>query len=489
VPPSDWVTVFVACCFLLLILISIELINKWFQWNRIYLRKFVHIFVGLLICATSLLIESKIPILLISGIFILFDWWAVKNRYLKSIHLNGQSYGTVYYPISIFLLALLLWDAHKAIFLVSILIMIVPDALAGLAGMRFANNHYIILTEKKSIPGALVMFFSSMIIFFFAYNSYFNKDIWFSMSAAFLTGIAITAAELLSHKGSDNLSVPLLTAMIMYAFLQDKFMYAQLSLGILMAMVVSILSYRVKFLDLSGAFGAFLLGLVIFGFGGWLFTVPILMFYITSSILSVIGRKRKQKFQASFEKTGVRDVYQVYANGGIPGILVLVNYFFPDPVVYYMYLAALASATADTWATEIGVFSRTPPRMITSMGRVEPGRSGAVSLTGLIAALTGSFIIAYPGLLLYPQAFDKVFVIIVIILSGFSGNLLDSLIGASIQAQFICKSCGKQTERKIHCGAQTEHHSGSLFMNNDLVNMLSIAFGSMIFYICYQILN
>jgi uncharacterized membrane protein len=127
--------------------------------------------------------------------------------------------------------------------------------------------------------------------------------------------------------------------------------------------------------------------------------------------------------------------------------------------------------------------------MITSMGRVEPGRSGAVSLTGLIAALTGSFIIAYPGLLLYPQAFDTVFVIIVITLSGFTGNLLDSLIGASIQAQFICQSCGKQTERNIHCGAQTEHHSGSLFMNNDLVNMLSIAFGSMIFYICYQILN
>ncbi len=351
--------------------------------------------------------------------------------------------------------------------------------------MRFANNHYVILTEKKSIPGALAMFFSSTIIFFFAYNSYFNKDIWFSMSAAVLTGIAISAAELLSHKGSDNLSVPLLTAMVMYAFLQDEVMYAQLSLGILMAMVVSMLSYRVKFLDLSGAFGAFLLGLVIFGFGGWLFTIPILFFYLSSSLLSNLGKRQKQRFEASFEKTGTRDVYQVLANGVIPGILVLIYYFYPLPLYFYMFLAALATATADTWATEIGVFSGSNPRLITTMERVEPGRSGAISVKGLVAAFAGSLAISYTGILMFSGPIQTFVVVAWITIAGFLGNIFDSIVGASIQAQFRCRICLKHTERKIHCGKITDHISGKSFLNNDFVNFFSILFGVIILIILY----
>jgi len=487
IPTSDWKTVLVACILLVLLLAAIELINKRLRWNRSYLRKFVHIIVGLLICITSLQIKNSFPILLISGFFIIFNLWAIRTHHLKSIHINEQSYGTVYYPLSIFILALVLWSWYKEIFLISILIMTVPDALAGIIGMRFARKFFVIITEKKSLVGAITMFISSMPIVSISLYSLFNKSISFSLAAGIMISIAITAAELLSHRGSDNLSVPLMTAILMFGFLQHETILNPLSLGIVLAVTVSILSYKVNFLDLSGAGGAFLLGLIIFGFGGWLFTIPIMIFYISSSALSIIGKRRKKKFASLFEKTGRRDIYQVLANGGIPGILVLLNYFNPAALIYYMYLAALATATADTWATEIGIFSRSRPWLITNLNRVEPGRSGAISGLGSLAALCGSALIAFTGVMTSPQAnYSEWLLIFTITFAGFAGNFIDSICGASFQAQFRCGQCGKHTERKIHCTIKTDHISGLLIMNNDFVNFFSISCGAFFLFGIYH---
>ncbi len=487
IPTSDWTSVLFACILLLLLLAAIELINKRLHWNRSYLRKFVHIIVGILICITSLQIENSFPILLISGFFIIFNLWAIKTHHLKSIHLNGLSYGTVYYPLSIFILAFLLWDLHKDIFLISILIMIVPDALAGLIGMRFARGFFVIITEKKSSAGAITMFVSSLLIVFISMYGLFDKSTSFSLAAGIMISLSITAAELLSHRGSDNLSVPVFTAVLLFGFLQHEAILNPLSIGVVLAVMVSAVSYKLSFLDLSGAGGAFLLGLIVFGFGGWLFTLPILIFYISSSALSIIGKQRKKKFASLFEKTGIRDIYQVLANGGIPGILVMVNYFYQIPLIYSMYLAALATATADTWATEIGIFSRSRPRLITNFDRVEPGRSGAISGLGSLAALCGSSLIAFTGVMINPQInhFDWS-LIFAIAGAGFGGNLIDSLFGASLQAQFRCRQCGKHTERKIHCGRNTDHISGILMLNNDFVNFFSIAGGALCLFVIYR---
>jgi uncharacterized membrane protein len=58
-----------------------------------------------------------------------------------------------------------------------------------------------------------------------------------------------------------------------------------------------------------------------------------------------------------------------------------------------------------------------------------------------------------------------------ITLWGFFASLLDSLLGATIQAQYLCPVCKKVTERKKHCrDNQTTFYSGLSWINNDLVN-------------------
>ena len=146
---SDWITVLAALTFLVLFLALIERFSRRFSGDNFYLRKIVHIITGLLIFAISVKIDNNLPLLIIAAFFIFFNWWAVKRHQLQSIHLNNRSWGTVYYAASIFLLALLLWNSYKMIFLAAILIMILPDALAGLAGWRFANRRFMILSEEK----------------------------------------------------------------------------------------------------------------------------------------------------------------------------------------------------------------------------------------------------------------------------------------------------------------------------------------------------
>jgi len=254
---------------------------------------------------------------------------------------------------------------------------------------------------------------------------------------------------------------------------------SQLISGIVFGFVLVGLSYKFKFLTISGSVATFILAVLIYGFGGWPWTVPILVFFILSSLLSKTGKTQKQKFKNTFEKTGIRDYTQVIANGGLAGIFLLIWIFYPNPLFYSLYLVALSSATADTWATEIGVLSTSKPILITNFKKVEPGVSGGISLYGTSASFVGSFFLALSGYLFTKDLNST----ILIGISGFSGSLIDSILGSTIQSQYKCSICQSYTEKKLHCETITNKISGLNWFNNDLVNIFSAIAACGIFYV------
>lgn len=247
----------------------------------------------------------------------------------------------------------------------------------------------------------------------------------------------------------------------------------QILLGLGLAILVSQLAYRLHSLSQGGALAAAGLGTVVFGLGGLGWAALLLGFFISSSGLSRLFKHRKAKYEEKFSKGSQRDAGQVLANGGVAGLFVILHLFFPDAIWPWLGCAgALAAANADTWATELGVLNPHPPRLLTSWQPVEQGTSGAVSLTGTLAALGGSLLIALIAACFWPQTPVNWWLVFGIALAGLMGSLVDSYFGATVQAIYYCPVCNKETERHpLHtCGTVTQPMRGLGWLDNDWVN-------------------
>jgi len=247
--------------------------------------------------------------------------------------------------------------------------------------------------------------------------------------------------------------------------------------GFLLVLLISFLAYRAHSLSKNGALAALFLGTIVFGIGGAPWAIILLTFFITSSLLSRMFKKRKQGLSEKYSKGDQRDAGQVLANGGLAAVFVIIHYFFPlSSIGWVGFAASLAAVNADTWATELGVLNPTPPRLITNLRkRVEKGTSGGISLVGTLASLLGAAAIALPASFftfnwsLFP----------IITLAGLLGSLFDSFLGATVQAMYFCPTDNKETEKHpLHtCGTETVHLRGWPWLTNDWVNFACGAFG------------
>jgi uncharacterized protein (TIGR00297 family) len=246
---------------------------------------------------------------------------------------------------------------------------------------------------------------------------------------------------------------------------------------LLLAFAVSSIIAGIAFwrgsLSASGATGAIIIGAVTFSCGGWTWGVLLILFFATSSALSRFREADKRKAAEVSEKGSRRDLGQVLANGGVPAGLALANSLAPWDGWLAMFIGALATATADTWATELGTVSRTPPRLITTGRVVAAGTSGAISALGTLAAFAGGAMIGLAAGLL-PNGLLWSIALPLGLVSGLAGSLIDSLLGASLQRQGYCPSCQAATEARIHhCGAASKLTRGCSWLGNDPVNFLA----------------
>jgi uncharacterized protein (TIGR00297 family) len=207
--------------------------------------------------------------------------------------------------------------------------------------------------------------------------------------------------------------------------------------------------------------------------------VALVGFFVTSTLLGKLGRARKQAIKAEFEKGDTRDAWQALSNGGVAALCALGQLIAPHPAWLGAFVGALATANGDTWATELGTLSRGEPWSLRSLRRVPRGSSGAVSPLGLAATAAGGLLI---GALVAPGTGAGTLRIWLLGLgTGLLGSLVDSLLGATIQAGYRCPDCARDTEGARHgCGARALHTRGFAWFDNDLVNLSATAAGALL---------
>lgn len=477
--------------FLLELLASKEIVRKETA------RNLLHAIAGMTVTAFVALIDDFL-LLLVTGIIVaIILFGIVRYDFFPRINNKARkSWGIFYFAVAFLILVLTAGTSYRWIISVSFLITAVADPLAAYAGTNFTKSYYRLTSDKKSLLGSTVFFTTSLFILLLLLalllmdspeaefiqaviplKPVLTESPFYYAAAMVSIALLLTIAEALSSKGSDNLSVPLSAAFLLYYL----FVYApgsglQLLLpAMLFGVVIALLSYRLGFLSKDGAAATFLLASLIFGTGGWKWTVPILLFFIVSSVLSLLRKKRNPSIEERFDKTGKRDAFQVMANGGLPALLIITYIVSAgttlfgaglQELIYPLYVLSIAVVCADTWATEIGTMSKAPTYNIIGLKPLEQGRSGGISVPGSAGAFAGATVIALSAYFWI----NDITVIFLILFFGFAGSFVDSLLGAALQAQYRCAACNLITERTIHCNMNTIPYSGWEKLTNDAVN-------------------
>lgn len=256
--------------------------------------------------------------------------------------------------------------------------------------------------------------------------------------------------------------------------------------GVFFSAIISAAAYLRGSLSASGVFGGVLLGTVVYTGGGLPWAILLVAFFVSSSLLSHYKARIKEPLAEKFQKGHRRDLGQVLANGGAAGIAALAYAFTPQQIYLIAFVGALATVTADTWATELGVLSVRPPRMITTGRIAAAGTSGAITLLGTSVALAGALFIGITAAVTNGQAFSLT-TLLICGGAGLLGSLFDSLLGATVQATYFCDVDQTETESSLHrCGRATRLVRGWRWLDNDWVNFISSVVGAGLAVLTYS---
>ena len=253
------------------------------------------------------------------------------------------------------------------------------------------------------------------------------------------------------------------------------------AVGALLAIGITIVAELRHALTRSGVIAATALGTVCAA-AGWDWAGLLVAFFLTGTLLSRFGEKRKNANTGGMaEKGGARDASQVIANGGVYGVLALASILTGESLLIVPAIGAIAASTSDTWATEVGTLYSNSARSILTLRPVQAGTSGGITFTGTMAGVAGAvFITILTVALGFPASAAAA-----ALAGGIGGSLIDSILGATLQSRRWCVPCGRETERTIHtCGVMTEHRGGMKWLDNDGVNLLGSVSGAALGALC-----
>lgn len=263
----------------------------------------------------------------------------------------------------------------------------------------------------------------------------------------------------------------------------------RLAVGLLLNLAAAIWAYRRGSVTRGGGTAGVLVGTGIFAGAGAFGWGLLMLFFLGSTALGKMKEARGLDLERMHAKGDRRDGEQVLANAGI-GLVTSVLYGITLwPGFLLAAGVSFASANADTYASEIGVLSDRPPISIRTGKPVPHGASGGVSLLGFGGSAVGAavigiyFVIAAPVRDILP--FGAFVSFLIILVGGLLGSVLDSLLGATIQAQYRDAETGRYTERATTAPPPGDSRPagsrpntlirGFTRITNDTVNLLSCA--------------
>lgn len=224
----------------------------------------------------------------------------------------------------------------------------------------------------------------------------------------------------------------------LFADLEFSVNTTMLALAVVICAAFAYFAFRAKTVDASGVFAAVLFGIILITFAGVNWFLVVIAFFILGSYFTKYRYAEKVFLGVEQGKSGRRGYLNAFANA-LVGIIGAILYGISGDIAFAaLFLGCIATATADTLASEIGVTGGTP-YMITNLRPVPAGTNGGVTVLGEFACLLGAIIISGLAFILGVAPW---YVCLIGVVAGVFGTNVDSLIGALIENRGIIGNSG-----------------------------------------------
>jgi uncharacterized protein (TIGR00297 family) len=355
--------------------------------------------------------------------------------------------GIVLYPISVLLLVLL-FPRRLDIVAAAWAILAVGDGMATIAGRRFGGRA-IPWNREKSFAGTTAFVLCGgvagvLLAWWCRPNVTPTPEAWFSIAAPFLAALVAALVETIPIKLDDNLSVPGAAAALLWALslVREDLVGPAIVAGghsILIATAANVavawLGYWAGTVTPAGGVTGATIGIAIAVTTGWPGWALLLATFLTASISSRLGLRRKTLLGIAEERGGRRGPGNAIANTGLATVAALLSVLtYSRDTALLAFVTALAAGGSDTIASEIGKAWGRRTWLVPRFRRVAPGTSGAMSLEGTVAGVAGAGVLAAVAISvgLVPQS-----ALVAVVAGAAIGSLAESLLGATLEGPGI----------------------------------------------------
>lgn len=263
--------------------------------------------------------------------------------------------------------------------------------------------------------------------------------------------IAAVLLKVILLKYEDSLVIEGVGTAMTMLLIQELNYQADLQIvvmAVIAAFTFAYFAYRSKTADLSGLFSIALVGIILLVFTSPRWLVIMIVFFVLGSIATKYKYEYKKRIGVEQGHSGARGYKNVFANGIAATAAAVLFGVFQQPVFIVLYVGCVATAAADTLASEIGMTGG-EPRMITTLKPVPVGTNGGVTLVGELVALAGGIIVAAAAFLLGVITLPM---LVACALAAFIGTNIDSLVGATLENKGFLGNAGTNFAATISGG-------------------------------------
>lgn len=217
---NDFIGLTVTFIWVIIFLLSSEILARKSIIEKTTARKLIHISVGQVIFFLPLfenkLIAAGVPFIFTFGNLLLSPLSPIKKMRLKTFQ-AGHTFGTVLYPLALSVVTYLFFDKP---FLVMICFfpVVFGDGLAAVVGPRMSSGYFTLWSGNKTIGGTITVFFASLLSITLGgyilslYTPFILRLSYFGYIS--IISLVATIVELVSLKGMDNLFIPILSSIL-----------------------------------------------------------------------------------------------------------------------------------------------------------------------------------------------------------------------------------------------------------------------------------